>query len=217
MKTQTKLYLVILGLVVALTFATWQWIKKSRESAQWEHNYASVNEAFKTYINTSSGRIVSYQKALLLTEEQLREALEGDSINRVMADRYRKLAERITIKTEYIHDSILIPIPCPIAENIDTVIPYSDACLNVDFMFKNGFINMNSMIVPNQQDIVVGLRKSGLAKSYWSVDVHNSNPCIVITDLTSTHVVTKKRWWENPFITGTIGIAAGVIGWEVIR
>jgi len=61
------------------------------------------------------------------------------------------------------------------------------------------------------------LRRSTLFKSYWAVDVYNSNPCIVVTDLQSTHVVTKKKWFENPIITGSLGIAIGIIGWEMLR
>jgi hypothetical protein len=217
MKKQWKLYGTIAGLIALLLFTSWKWYQKSGEVVQWKHNYGVLQLEHRTYVSETDGNIVSYQQALLLTEEQLKNAMWGDSIHREMANRYKKLAERVQITTEFVHDTILVYIPGTDSIQSDTIIPYSNACLSADFSLSNGFMTMDNLFVQNQQDIVLGLRKNGLRRSYWAVDVRNSNPCIQVTGLQATHVVKKKRWWENPLITGGIGILVGVIGWETIR
>jgi hypothetical protein len=209
--------LILAILTIGILFGIRTLRLKNKELTRLQTNYATLQVEFESYKSLSTGEIISYRQSLELYQSELKAALKSDSINREMASHYKKLSDQVTIVTEYVHDSILIPIPQPINASIDTVIPYSDACMDVAFMFRDGLVHMNGLNIPNKQDIVLGMRKNGLSKAYWAVDVHNSNPCIRVTDIQSVHVVTKKRWWENPMIVGTVGIAIGVIGWEVVR
>jgi hypothetical protein len=209
--------LLLLIITVGLLFGARAFFQKNREITRLGQNIATLESGFETYRSQATGEIISYRQSLELYQSELEDALKSDSINREMAGYYKKLSEQVTIVTEYVHDSIPIPVPYPVAENIDTIIPYNDNCMDLNFVFSDGFTYLSDINIPNQQDIIVGMRKNGLSKAYWAVDVHNSNPCIRVTDIQSTHVVTKKRWWENPMIVGTVGILIGVVGWEVIR
>jgi hypothetical protein len=210
-----KLDLIHVALVAIVVFFGWKWYQKSSEVNQWKSNYETVQAEHKQYVSETDGRIISYQKALILTEEQLKEVMWSDSVNAEMAKRYKKLAEQVTVVTEFVHDTIEVPVPYYV--DTDTIIPFKDSCLSFNWSLSNGLTYMTDLTIPNKQSITLGMRKNGLRKAYWAVDVSNSNPCIQTTNLQSFHVVRKKKWFENPLVTGTIGIAIGAIGWEVIR
>jgi hypothetical protein len=209
--------LILLTIIVGLLFGVRALRSKNSEITRLNQNNAILESEFKNYRDQSTGRIISYKQSLELYQSELKAALESDSINRELARHYKKLSEHVQIKTEFVHDTIEIEAPILVGENNDTSFNYSDECFKVNLSVSDGLLSLNSVDVFNQQDIVTGLRKNGLARSYWAVDVHNSNPCIHVVGVNSAHVVTRKKWWENPLITGTIGIAIGVIGWEYVR
>jgi len=183
------------------------WRNESSESARWENNYDISISDHKQFVSEMDGIIVTYRESVTLTNQELKKALKGDSIQRELVKKYRKLAESATIITEWKHDVITVAVPIFITR--DTTIKHSDKCFSVDLSLSNGKLTLQDMRVPNRQDIVSGRRKTGLFSSEYSMDIRNSNECIITSGMNSYKVIDKPKWYEHPFVWGAAGLVGG--------
>jgi hypothetical protein len=67
------------------------------------------------------------------------------------------------------------------------------------------------LFIPNNQTIVVGEKRVGLFKKEHRVEVTNSNPYLMTTNLGSYTITDKKKWWQHPLINFGIGLVGGYV------
>jgi hypothetical protein len=174
-----------------------------------EENFISLQSTHNSYVSKASGDSITYARSLQASEKLLKEALKANKLGRELVSHYKELAEHIEIETEFIHDTIKVPVPIYLTDIADTTIDFSDQCFSLDLSVFNGGLSVNDINVPNTQNIVLGDRKGGFMKpKYYSVDVVNSNPCINVTGLQSTHVYEQKKFYETSWFAALAGSIA---------
>ncbi len=204
----TSLLLILAG--VALFF-----IVRYRESGlkdeaeRWRGNYAAQTATFENYISRVDGILISKDELIQLREKELREVLESDSTQRELVKKYRRLAASIRIETEFIHDTIYAEVPIYIDR--DTTLELWHDCFDIDLSLSTGRLSVDLIDIQNEQDIVMGERRTSLFRAEYALDVRNSNQCITTTGMSSFIVVHEKKWWENPLITIPAGVATGIL------
>jgi len=184
------------------------WNSERNKKETWEYNYNIINGNHNSYVSKTDGVIIAYQKSILLTNAELKKALKSDSIQRELVQKYKKLAEATTVITEWKHDTVTIKVPIFI--NKDTTILYQDKCFNVDLRFAKGEFSLSDMQIYNRMDYVSGARRAGFLKTEYSIDIRNSNPCIITTSVSSYKVIHQPRVIESPIFWGVVGFVGGM-------
>lgn len=218
MKTELKLKInltTILVLVSGVVFFFWI---NSRYNANLGASLETI-EQHEWTIEQKQSEIdslkLTFQQALDVKEETLREYLAKDSSQMELIKYYKDLSSVVRVETKFVHDTVEVEVPIYI-EN-DTVVEYSDPCFKADLSFKSGLFSLAGVSIDNTQDIVIGTQKRGLSRAETYVSIRNSNPCIQTTGMQSYNIVYEKKWWENPLITGGIGATAGFIGGMIVN
>jgi len=214
MKLKSIIPVVVTLVLGVAIFLFWN-NKKNTEYTRLTNNLEAQKTEFVTYKSEVDGALIAKDQAILLLEADIEAALSKDSIQEELISHYKKLAAVIKVETVYKTDTVTLEVPIYIEK--DTTVTLADACFKADLSLKTGLLSLNSVVVENRQDIVLGTRKNGLRKSTQYVDIRNTNPCITTTGMTTFIVVHEKRWWEKPQITVPAGILAGIIAWEAIR
>lgn len=173
----------------------------------------AVNTEFTQYKLESIDAIAQYKKQVLVTESMLKQQIKDNDSLKALAKYYKQIAATITIKTEFVHDTIKVEVPRDVyvIDGVKVRKPIGDGCYSAIISVEDEQVLLYDLTIPNTQNIVLGSRKAGLFKSEYSFDVLNSNPCVVVTGMSSYKVTAKKRIYENPLFTGLVGFAAGVL------
>lgn len=207
-----KLNITTLLLIIAGAFAVWQWTKAGNEANRWRNNYHTSQVQADAYKINAEGEIAYWKASELLTQRELKEALKSDSINAELAKKYKKLSETVKIETVFKTKWDTLEVRVPIYIDKDTTVQYSDICLSFDLSVSNGLIGVSGLGIRNQLNFVSGDRRLGFMKgTEYSVDVFNTNPCIITTGVTSYKVIHKPKIWEQPYVWGGVGFIAGFI------
>jgi len=201
----TTLLLIVVGVVV---FFFWN-NRKTDEYARLMNNLKVEKIAFVTYQSEVDGALVVKDLAYQMLKEELREAVESDSIQRELTEKYKKLAAVVKYETIFVHDTVTLEVPISVEK--DTSVTLADNCLEIDLSLFNGGLSLDRVDIQNRQDIVLGERKSGLRRAEYTLDIRNTNSCIQTTGVTTYIVVHEKKWYENPLITIPAGIITGII------
>lgn len=83
---------------------------------------------------------------------------------------------------------------------------------NIQLTVDSRFVSIDSLLIPNKQDIIIGKRKDKWYKqSKYEVSVINSNPNIQTIDINSMQFKPKKLWYQKNYIYFCSGIIAGGI------
>jgi len=211
MKLNFNLNITTLLLIAVGVFLFFTWRGTVKESNRWEDNWRISQERAEAYKLDAEGEVAYWKAAERLTHAELREALKSDSINRELAEKYRKISQTVKIETVFETKWDTLKVPVPIYIDKDTTIKYADNCLSMDLGFSEGLFSLSGVNIHNEFNMVTGQRKLGLFKTEYSVDIANTNPCITTTGIKTYKVVHKPKWYNNPLITGGIGFATGFI------
>lgn len=216
MKTELKINLsTILVLVTGVVFFFWlnsrynQNIGESLETIE-QHEWTIDQQKSKI-----DGLTISFQRALDVKDETIREYALRDSSQLELIKHYKNLSA--VIKYEYIYVTDTLKVPVPITVESDTSLHITDPCYKLDFSLSDGLFRLDGFSFDNTQDIVIGSQKRLLSKAVTSVSIRNSNPCIQTTGMQSYNIVYEKKWWENPLIVGGISATAGFIGGMIVN
>lgn len=179
---------------------------------RWKTNFQTaqedINGVVSSYKTKEDSLIVYYSEQIKLKQAELNEMSKDLVSNKELVKKYKKLSEVTQIETEFIHDTIRIPVPMEI---YDTIINYKDSCFKAQFEFNYGLFGINGMNISNKQEIVSGARKNGLFKTSQSIDIVNSNKCINTTGIQSYTIVVENKWYNNPIITIPASLLTGYV------
>lgn len=163
------------------------------------------------YYKGKNGEVTAYNKILeVQNEEQLRSVV---STNKQIAEEikhFKTLRNVTTIKEVInIHDTIRFDniIPCDFK-------PFAIRKESEHYKFKgilsNKDLTIDSLTIPNTVSVIVGKRKVGFLKYEDQVNVLNSNPYVMTTNISNVSIKREKKWWERPLVTLGIGFVTGI-------
>ena len=163
----------VAGIAIALFFI----IDGCNSRRQVKEHINAINNYQDTVITerTKSGRLLSYNKNLKVTEETL--YLAVDSLHRYIKDLGVRNPEVVTIvKSELRVDTVEIPVFLTDCE-FDTTFVVDSTNYKIDGRITNRGLTFNSISFPNEMGLVVGYKKdkwcySARARSSrdWSSD-----------------------------------------------
>jgi hypothetical protein len=163
------------------------------------------------YYKSVNGNLIAYNSILKVqNEKQLKSILENYQILKDEIKKIKKIQNVTNINHQtIIKDTVEIPkdsIPCDFN-------PFTIYKKNNYFQFK-GILSkdnliIDSLVIPNQMSIILGKRKIGFLKYEEQVNVINSNPHIIVTNLSNIQVEQNKEWWEKGWVKISAGLLIG--------
>ena len=180
-------------------------------------NYKTEAQTFKTKL----GLEVSTNRGLALqSQEQMKTLLATNDTLREWINEFKEIKGAVTVRETTIIKEVAVPfdkvIPCDFK-------PFSANKVNKDFQFyttiSNTGLTIDSLKIPNESKIVIGEKREGFLKlkTKLVVDVNNSNPYIVTSNISGYVYEPKKKWYEKMLVNFAIGVGAGYIGSQVIN
>lgn len=187
------------------------------KSCQMNSNFSNEVEDYVDYkdtvmyYKTKNGDLVAYNKALLISEKTL--YMMSDSLKRLVEDLKMKSPDVIIITKPVVHlDTIVMQftdtLPC---DDFMASVGVDSTHYKIGIRVTKEFVSVDSVVIPNKQEIVVGYKKNGLfKKSEYIVAVKNSNPYVKIEGL-ETYSIKQKVPWYKKAIPFAVGIVGGII------
>ena len=180
-------------------------------------NYKTEAQTFKTKL----GLEVSTNRGLALqSQEQMKTLLATNDTLREWINEFKEIKGAVTVRETTIIKEVAVPfdkvIPCDFK-------PFSANKVNKDFQFyttiSNTGLTIDSLKIPNESKIVIGEKREGFLKlkTKLVVDVNNSNPYIVTSNISGYVYEPKKKWYEKMWANFAIGVGAGYIGSQVMN
>lgn len=180
-------------------------------------NYKTEAQTFKTKL----GLEVSTNRGLALqSQEQMKTLLATNDTLREWINEFKEIKGAVTVRETTIIKEVAVPfdkvIPCDFK-------PFSANKVNKDFQFyttiSNTGLTIDSLKIPNESKIVIGEKREGFLKlkTKLVVDVNNSNPYIVTSNISGYVYEPKKKWYEKMWVNFAIGVGAGYIGSQVMN
>jgi hypothetical protein len=216
MKTELKINVTtILVLVAGVVFFFWLNSRKNDQIGAHLDTIAEQEWLISEANSKIDSAVISWQEALDVANETMKEYLEHDSIQKELIEHYKNLSQ--VVKYEYVYETDTVEVPVPITVDNDTSIHVTDPCYKLDFSLSDGLFRLDGFSFDNRQDIVIGEQKTGFRRTETFVSIRNTNPCIKTTGMESYNIVYEKKWWENPLIVGGISATAGFIGGMIVN
>ena len=180
-------------------------------------NYKTEAQIFKTKL----GLEISTNRGLALqSQEQMKTLLASNDTLREWINEFKEIKGAVTVRETTIIKEVAVPfdkvIPCDFK-------PFSANKVNKDFQFyttiSNTGLTIDSLKIPNESKIVIGDKREGFLKlkTKLVVDVNNSNPYIVTSNISGYVYEPKKKWYEKMWVNFAIGFGAGYIGSQAIN
>lgn len=178
-------------------------IKSYKDSAQ--HYQVTINGLTKD---------VAYNKSLVLeNESQLKAVTHKNSELAVLVDKYKSVSSASVIKTitKIVNDTIRLrdSIPCDFKE-----IKVKRDSANYFFAgtISPRFFSIDSLSIPNKQNVVVGKKKLGFLKgTEYRIEILNTNPIIKTTNIENYVIKEKKKWWQTQVTAFGLGVIGGIV------
>lgn len=179
-------------------------------------NYKTESQVYKTKL----GLEINTNRALTLSsQKQMRTLLATNDTLMDWIKQFKVINGVVTLRETTIIKEIVVPfdriIPCDFK-------PFSANKINKDFLFyttiANTGLTIDSLKIPNESKIVIGEKREGFLKlkTKLVVDVNNSNPYIVTSNISGYVYEPKKKWYEKMWANFAIGVGAGYIGSKLI-
>ena len=167
----------------------------------------------QTYID-KTGKLVSYNESLQLeNREQIDIITKKDKQLYILQHEFKVVESATSINTvvQLVHDTIFFDnqIPCEFEQFYLTD---SNEYWSVKAYIAPKFFMIDSLKLFNEESIVIGTKK----KSFWKAPVHtievkNSNPYFVTTNIGSYTFRETKKWYEKGIVKFGVGIVAGFV------
>ena len=179
-------------------------------------NYKTESQVYKTKL----GLEINTNRALTLSsQKQMRTLIATNDTLMDWIKQFKVINGVVTLRETTIIKEIVVPfdriIPCDFK-------PFSANKINKDFLFyttiANTGLTIDSLKIPNESKIVIGEKREGFLKlkTKLVVDVNNSNPYIVTSNISGYVYEPKKKWYEKMWANFAIGVGAGYIGSKLI-
>jgi hypothetical protein len=156
-------------------------------------------------------RVVAEKMSYEVTNKQLKGV--SDSLKNVIKG--YKPTVVIKYKTKIVYkDTIQIKYDTILPEPFDIPFRYDTKWLAMSGRSKNTGLDINKIIIPNEQSVVVGKKRDGfLNPSYSSIKIVNTNPYINSSSIDSYTIKRNKTIFEKWYFW----LGAGVIGGLIIK
>jgi hypothetical protein len=179
-------------------------------------NYKTESQVYKTKL----GLEINTNRALTLSsQKQMRTLIATNDTLMDWIKQFKVINGVVTLRETTIIKEIVVPfdriLPCDFK-------PFSANKINKDFLFyttiANTGLTIDSLKIPNESKIVIGEKREGFLKlkTKLVVDVNNSNPYIVTSNISGYVYEPKKKWYEKMWANFAIGVGAGYIGSKLI-
>lgn len=213
-----KIYLLfILSLLIFILLREGCSQRKTDELIADISNYKTEAQVYKTKL----GLEISTNRGLALqSQEQMKTLLASNDTLREWINEFKEIKGAVTVRETTIIKEVAVPfdkvIPCDFK-------PFSANKVNKDFQFyttiSNTGLTIDSLKIPNESKIVIGDKREGFLKlkTKLVVDVNNSNPYIVTSNISGYVYEPKKKWYEKMWVNFAIGFGAGYIGSQAIN
>jgi len=210
-------YIVIIVIILVLFFLREGCTKRNNDKLISDiANYKTEATTYKTKL----GLEVSSNKALILqTQDQMKALLSSNDTLKEWISKFKNIKGGVVIKETTIIKEVAVPfdkiIPCDFK-------PFKSNKIDKYFQFYSTIANtgltIDSLKIPNESRIVIGERKDGFFKAKkMVVDVVNSSPYIVTSNISGFVYEPKKVWYERTWFHLLVGATGGVIGAKVVN
>ena len=216
---------VLLGLVIGMVVLAF--VAISKENKNMLNNIKILNDTLLSYQVKVKGleEIVTQRDAVILSEKQAKEAglLEVERL-RALNIKSLQTNVQLTSQIHILRDSIKSILPDTVfITTIDSIgnkkeylqLPFT--LLNIreeDLMLRAGmYTNRETWLdltIPLSGEVTVGRQKKSFLKSDYVGIFSTTNPYIVTNDI-QVVMVDSKKWWNNPWLVGGIGMTGGLI------
>ena len=201
--------IVLLGAVAVLCFLLMDTCSFNIRLKNQAVEYANYKDTVMTY-KARNGDIVAYNESLELDQglmlkmnDSLSDALKNIKIKDPVT--YTKIITVMEIDTIEVRFTDTLPCAAFVRTfQIDSI------HYQLGGRLTNTSLSINSIRIPNTQNIVVGTKKNGLfKKNEYVITVQNSNPYMQVTGLQNYTLTPKKRFYEKTWFNFSVGFVAG--------
>ena len=171
----------------------------------------SYKDSAKTYRNVN-GDLTAYNQTLEFdNKKQMDSYLQEKELTKKELDKWKSISPAVIIKTvsEVKHDTVRFKDTIPA---VFKPIHFSNIDKNFSLFgtITPRLFVIDSLRIPNEQNVIVGEKKMGFLKSPEKrVEVTNSNPLIRTTNLGVYAINEKKKWYQTTMFKVGVGVVAG--------
>lgn len=180
-------------------------------------NYKTEAETYKTKL----GLEINTNRALALeTQDQIKSLIATNDTLKEWVNEFKEIQGAVTIRETTIVKEVAVPFDRPIPCDFK---PFKANKLSKDFQFyttiANTGLTIDSLKIPNEAKILIGEKKEGFLKlkTKLVVDVNNSNPYVMTSNIAGYVYEPKKKWYEKMWVNFAIGFGAGYVGSQLIN
>jgi hypothetical protein len=198
-------YVICSIVVIAICLFFFRECQHRKDVDELVKNISTYSDSAKHY--KSKYGEVSYNKTLQFdNQKQLESYIASNDTLKQLLKKYKNTNSVTIIKDKvFIHDTIPIPfetkIPCNF--NAFKIRSHKDS-LNYKFvgtLFPNKFL-IDTILLNNKQTVVDGYKKIGLFKKEHRIEILNSNPYIVVSNIGGYVVKDKPKRFGLGFSVG---------------
>ena len=211
------IYVIVALIVILICSVVFIRCEHQKQIDDLVKNVATYSDSAKHY-KSKYGVVAFNQTLQFQNEKQLKAYFSQNDTLKQLLKNFKKINSVTIIKEKiYIHDTIPIPFETKIPCDFKPFQVKRD-CTNYHFkgtIFPDKF-NIDEISIPNKQTVVLGEKKTGFMKKEYRVEITNSNPLIMTSNVGGYTVNPKKEWYQRPVVTFLIGTAVGSAATSVI-
>ena len=191
---------IIIAALIVLCIYLWR--SKNQVKYTATNNIAALTDSLGHYKN-KEGVWVAEKKLFQGTEKDLRQVIKSkDKSFQKLLKSFKKPVAAATVKTVTQIDTVFVPyetkIDLPVFE-----LPFSKVAkhYSIKGVSTNKGVGISEVSIPNTQNVVIGKKKIGWFKNEFRIEIENSNPLIMTTDLDGFSFRPKpKRFGLGVFV-----------------
>lgn len=163
---------------------------------------------------TKNGILIAFNQSLeLKSEKQIASLLYEMDTMRQLLKKFSSVSSATIITERTIIQNDTVPfevqIPCdfsPIRVRRDSIHYVFDGRLT------NKSLIIDSIVIPNRQEIVIGTKRVGLFKRERRIEIVNSNPLIKVQTIKNYVIDDRKKWYQKTGVKIAFGAILGGLG-----
>jgi len=204
------LYILIITTLTVLLLQTCN--QKKTNSSNFKNNLQALNDSIKYYKN-ELGQEVAQKKAFIGSKKELESIINQTEGENSQLKKTLKGFKKVTTATKIITETKIDTFTIVLKDSIPCIFhrPFNkvDQHYTVSGSITNKQINFDRIFIPNEQTIVLGLKKQGFFKTSYFVEVINSNPLIKTKDVKAFNFSNNKKRFGVGLIGG-YGLSEGL-------
>lgn len=202
----------LIVITLLILFSVNQCSKAKTNENVYKSNLKAVNDSVSYYKNRYGQEVALKTNIIAQSTNELKEALKENKQLKEAVKRFKKLDVVAEVQTVTQIKEVIIPKTDTIHDTFFPEFAKETEHFSIHAKSTQEGLELINLQIPNKQSVVVGSYKpSFFGKSQMSTIVTNSNPYIKVNDIQTYQVKVPKKWYEKPFITIPLGVAAGLL------